>query len=105
MQDVPIIGRSIGKPIAHGGDLSAIRRRYPDAPEPWIDLSTGISPLAYPVADLSPEAWSRLPSREAEQALIAAAAARADEAECLRFFGPAYHTYMTKTKRFIPFVF
>src|SRR5258708_33677461 len=76
MQDVPTIGPSIGKPIAHGGDLGAIRHRYPDALEPWIDLSTGISPLAYPVADLPPDIWSRLPSREAEQALIAAAAAR-----------------------------
>jgi cobalamin biosynthesis protein CobC len=76
MQDVPIIGRSVGKPIAHGGDLGDVRRRYPDAPEPWIDLSTGINPLPYPVADLPTELWSRLPSRETEQALIAAAAAR-----------------------------
>ena len=73
---MPIIGPSIGKPIAHGGDLGGVRRRYPDAPQPWIDLSTGISPLPYPVADLSPEVWSRLPAREAERALIAAAAAR-----------------------------
>lgn len=73
---MPIIGPSIGKPIAHGGDIGSIRRRYPDAPQPWIDLSTGISPLAYPVTDPSPEVWSRLPSRESEQALIAAAVAR-----------------------------
>jgi len=33
------------------------------------------------------------------------ATARADEAECLGFFGPAYYTYMQKTKRFVPFVF
>ena len=31
--------------------------------------------------------------------------ARADEAECLRFFGPAYKAYMQKTHRFLPFVF
>jgi protein-S-isoprenylcysteine O-methyltransferase Ste14 len=31
--------------------------------------------------------------------------ARADEAECTRFFGPAYLDYMQKTKRFIPFLF
>lgn len=66
----------MSKPIAHGGDLGAIRQRYPDAPEPWIDLSTGINPVPYPVADLSPEAWTRLPSRDAERALIEAAAAR-----------------------------
>jgi len=33
------------------------------------------------------------------------ATARADEAECLRFFGPAYRDYMIHTKRFVPFLF
>ena len=33
------------------------------------------------------------------------ATARADEAECMRFFGDDYQTYMRKTKRFIPFLF
>jgi len=33
------------------------------------------------------------------------ATARADEAECLHFFGDDYQTYMRKTKRFIPFLF
>jgi protein-S-isoprenylcysteine O-methyltransferase Ste14 len=33
------------------------------------------------------------------------ATARADERECIRFFGDAYQTYMQKTKRFIPFLF
>jgi cobalamin biosynthesis protein CobC len=76
MQDVPNIGVSVGKPLGHGGDLGDVRRRHPDAPQPWIDLSTGINPLPYPVADLPADSWSRLPSHEAEQALIAAAAAR-----------------------------
>jgi cobalamin biosynthetic protein CobC len=76
MQDVPNIGVPVGKTVAHGGDLGDVRRRHPDAPRPWIDLSTGINPLPYPVADLAADAWSRLPSHEAEQALIAAAAAR-----------------------------
>ena len=31
--------------------------------------------------------------------------ARADEAECLRFFGEAYRDYMSRTRMFIPFVF
>jgi len=31
--------------------------------------------------------------------------ARADEAECLRFFGLAYQDYMAKTRRFVPYVF
>jgi protein-S-isoprenylcysteine O-methyltransferase Ste14 len=33
------------------------------------------------------------------------ATARADEQECLRFFGDEYRVYMQKTKRFIPFLF
>jgi protein-S-isoprenylcysteine O-methyltransferase Ste14 len=33
------------------------------------------------------------------------ATARADEAECLRFFGQEYRSYMGHTKRFIPYVF
>jgi protein-S-isoprenylcysteine O-methyltransferase Ste14 len=31
--------------------------------------------------------------------------ARADEEECIRFFGEQYREYMSKTKRFIPYVF
>jgi cobalamin biosynthetic protein CobC len=64
------------KPAVHGGDLGAIRRRFPDAPLPWTDLSTGINPVAYPVPGLAAEIWARLPTREGEQALIAAAARR-----------------------------
>jgi len=33
------------------------------------------------------------------------ATAKADEKECLRFFGPAYEAYRTRTRMFIPFVF
>ena len=64
----------MAQPIAHGGHLQAARRRFPGAPEPWIDLSTGINPHAYPVPGLPPEAWTRLPEPEAVAALEAAAA-------------------------------
>ena len=33
------------------------------------------------------------------------ATAKADEAECIRFFGPPYERYMKQTKRFVPFLF
>lgn len=36
--------------------------------------------------------------------LLLAATARADEAECIRFFGPAYQAYMKRSKRFVPFL-
>ena len=31
--------------------------------------------------------------------------ARADEVECIRYFGPPYETYMKTTRRFIPFIY
>ena len=39
----------------------------------------------------------------ASLALIATA--KADEAECARFFGPAYRDYMRHTRMFVPFLF
>lgn len=60
--------------IPHGGRLIAAQRRYPNAPHPWIDLSTGINPHAYPFTPPLPEAWHRLPEPEQVQALEAIAA-------------------------------
>jgi cobalamin biosynthetic protein CobC len=60
--------------LGHGGRLGAARAAWPHAPTPWLDLSTGINPRPYPVPDLAPETWSRLPDPEALQALEAAAA-------------------------------
>jgi protein-S-isoprenylcysteine O-methyltransferase Ste14 len=37
--------------------------------------------------------------------LFLVATAKADEAECIRFFGTPYQDYMERTKRFVPFVF
>ena len=37
--------------------------------------------------------------------LFLVATAKADEAECLRFFGPTYRIYMNQSKMFVPFVF
>jgi cobalamin biosynthesis protein CobC len=71
--------------IPHGGALDEARRRWPNAPEPWIDLSTGINPVAYPVPEIGAEAWTRLPLASEECALRVAAAARygAKNADCI----------------------
>ncbi|MBS0525500.1 MAG: threonine-phosphate decarboxylase [Proteobacteria bacterium] len=61
---------------AHGGDLGEVSRRFPAAPRPWIDLSTGINPIPYSVPTLSDTAWTRLPSVAAEEALQEAAMVR-----------------------------
>ena len=55
--------------------MADAQRRFPSAPEPWIDLSTGINPVAYPVPPLPATAFTRLPEPDALDALQAAAAA------------------------------
>jgi len=60
----------------HGGALDVARRLAPDAPAPWIDLSTGVNPHAYPLPELAPDVWTRLPDRAALAGLEAAAAKR-----------------------------
>lgn len=62
--------------VDHGGDLAAARRAFPGAPEPWLDLSTGVNPNPYPLPDLPAEAWARLPDRAGLARLERAAAAR-----------------------------
>jgi len=59
----------------HGGRLSEARRAYPDAPEPWLDLSTGINPHAWPGAADAAIDWRALPDAEelAELERVAAA--------------------------------
>jgi len=37
--------------------------------------------------------------------LFLVATARADESECIRFFGPSYKDYMKRSRRFVPFLF
>ena len=57
----------------HGGNINLARRRFPHAPQPWIDLSTGINPVPYPVGEIAPSAWTRLPEPAQLGALEAAA--------------------------------
>lgn len=61
--------------IWHGGDLAAARALFPEAPEPWVDLSTGINPIPYPLPPLPLSLWARLPGAADEKALLAAARA------------------------------
>jgi len=65
--------RAFDAPL-HGGRLQEARRLFPGAPEPFIDLSTGINPLPYPVPPIEPPAWTRLPEPEKIAALEDAAA-------------------------------
>lgn len=60
--------------IQHGGNLARARLQFPQAPEPWIDLSTGINPYSYPHSAVPANAFSRLPeSALAERLKVLAA--------------------------------
>lgn len=61
-------------PLAHGGNLAAARQMFPSAPEPFIDLSTGINPYSYPLSQIPPDCFSRLPDQAAVRRLAAIAA-------------------------------
>lgn len=69
----------------HGGSLARARALFPQAPEPWVDLSTGISPHAYPFSALPAKAFQRLPEPARAQELLAAAteAYAAPSPECI----------------------
>lgn len=68
------MSNSVPDPIEHGGDVSAARALFPDAPEPFLDLSTGINPRPYPMPVLPPEIFTRLPDPAALARLTAVAA-------------------------------
>jgi protein-S-isoprenylcysteine O-methyltransferase Ste14 len=59
--------------------------------------------LAWGIAFKSPGWLNLLLALIATAFLVATA--RAEEVEDIRFFGPAYQTYMKQTKMFIPFLF
>ena len=86
----------------HGGALEVARQVAPDAPEPWIDLSTGINPHAYPLPDLEPEAWSRLPESGALARLEAAAARRYSAAAISVVAGPGSQALIQALSRLLP---
>ena len=56
-----------------GGRLDVAREAYPDAPQPWIDLSTAVSPWSYPFPTLADSEMHRYPDAAALQRLTALA--------------------------------
>ena len=57
----------------HGGRLDAAIATYGGKRGDWLDLSTGINPVPYAVANVSPRAWQTLPDQDAFDQLYAAA--------------------------------
>jgi cobalamin biosynthesis protein CobC len=62
--------------VDHGGSLGRARALFPHAPQPYVDLSTGINPHSYPFFELPATTLSRLPeaARARELAGVAASA-------------------------------
>ena len=57
----------------HGGGVDAAATAYGGARDAWIDLSTGINPVPYPLPAFERRQWSVLPDTRAEAALVRAA--------------------------------
>ncbi|MDQ6438225.1 threonine-phosphate decarboxylase CobD [Mesorhizobium sp. LHD-90] len=57
----PGLAEKIGAVDDHGGSLGRARALFPQAPQPFVDLSTGINPHSYPLFDLPATAFTRLP--------------------------------------------
>ena len=61
--------------VPHGGDLAAAEARWGVPARGWLDLSTGINPVPYPIPAIDPAAWHRLPQHDRLRQLLAAARA------------------------------
>ncbi|AJE45300.1 threonine-phosphate decarboxylase [Celeribacter indicus] len=57
----------------HGGGLDAAVAQYGGPKSDWLDLSTGINPVPYPVGPIPAESWTALPDTAARDRLIRAA--------------------------------
>lgn len=57
----------------HGGGLDAAIETYGGTRADWLDLSTGINPVPYPLPDFPPDAWTALPDKAAFDLLVARA--------------------------------
>ena len=60
-------------PRANGGGLAAAASRIGGARSDWLDLSTGINPVPYPLSDIPASAWTQLPDHGAMDRLLSAA--------------------------------
>lgn len=54
----------------HGGGLDAAAARWGGARADWLDLSTGINRITFPLPDFAPGDWNDLPDSAAQNALL-----------------------------------
>ncbi len=72
---------------ARGGALDAMRELFPSAPEPWVDLSTGINPWPWSATGWG-DAPYRLPTETDRQGCVAAMASAFGAPEQSILVGP-----------------
>jgi len=52
--------------LIHGGQLQQVAQQYNIPIEQWLDLSTGIAPLSYPIPPIMENVWQNLPQHNPE---------------------------------------
>ena len=57
----------------HGGGLDAAVAQFGGRKSDWLDLSTGINPVQYPLPEIPNSAWTALPDQAAQDQLLEAA--------------------------------
>ncbi|MCG8490764.1 MAG: threonine-phosphate decarboxylase CobD [Sneathiellales bacterium] len=58
--------------VDHGGNLDQAIRQFGGRYEDWLDLSTGINPVPYPIPNISSRAWTALPTTSEKSLLHSA---------------------------------
>ncbi|HSF65448.1 MAG TPA: threonine-phosphate decarboxylase CobD [Paracoccaceae bacterium] len=59
--------------VDHGGGVDAAAARWGGARADWLDLSTGINPVPWPLPEFAPGDWAALPDAGAQARLVQAA--------------------------------
>jgi cobalamin biosynthesis protein CobC len=77
--------------LPHGGNRSAFARQFPNATEPFVDLSTGINPFAYPLPAFPQTALTLLP-QEKDLKMLKSVAAQYFNAPSLDYVLPVAGT-------------
>ena len=57
--------------LIHGGQLQQVAEQYKIPVADWLDLSTGIAPISYPIPDIVLSAWQQLPQHSPELIIAA----------------------------------
>ena len=57
--------------LIHGGQLHQVAEQYKIPTADWLDLSTGIAPISYPIPNIPLTVWQQLPQQSSELIAVA----------------------------------